>query len=318
MRECPTGTLTRSSSGSISREGTTEELTVELATPRTKGDIIEFSDTEESESDESINVTDIKPNVKSLPTTVEGLRRRFHELYTEFTRQRKHEHRNELVFLLDELLRQEGINREEYKHLNSILAESLGSGIGVGGEEPLEKDNAEDEVKSRVEKINTLIRSIGEYSIQDDKKDLLELMHEFRKDVGEDFLDTVLELKELVDVYLLEEFLAKESIRIKIDEVRRKLEGSAIFKPKQHRLKVLLDDIAQNRHRVQAILTRMADAYGEEAISFTLIQLSHEELLSEEQHLKIADALLEEELNSSWSVDVIKHKVKVLNSYLED
>ena len=76
------------------------------------------------------------------------------------------------------------------------------------------------------------------YSIQHDKNELLELMHEFRKDVGEDddFLDTVLELEELVDVYLLREFLERESIRIKIDEVRRKLEGSAILKSKQNRL----------------------------------------------------------------------------------
>ena len=66
-------------------------------------------------------------------------------------------------------------------------------------------------------------------------------MNAFRKDVGEDgdFLDTVLELEELVDVYLLEKFLEKEPIRIKIDKV--------ILKCKQHRLKVLLDDITQNR-----------------------------------------------------------------------
>ena len=57
--------------------------------------------------------------------------------------------------------------------------------------------------------------------IQHDKKELLELMHEFRKGVGgEDFLDSVLELEELVDVYLLEEFLRKEPIRTKIDEVK--------------------------------------------------------------------------------------------------
>ena len=39
--------------------------------------------------------------------------------------------------------------------------------------------------------------------------------------------DTVLELEELV------EFLEKEPIRTKIDEVRRNLEGSAILKSKQ-------------------------------------------------------------------------------------
>ena len=37
-----------------------------------------------------------------------------------------------------------------------------------------------------------------------------------------------------------------------------------------------------------------------------LKQLAREELLSEEQHLKLADALLEEEFNSSRLVDVIK------------
>ena len=41
-----------------------------------------------------------------------------------------------------------------------------------------------------------------------------------------------------------------------------------------NRLKTLLDDIAQNCHRVQTILTRMADADGEKA--FNLKQLAHE------------------------------------------
>ena len=133
------------------------------STPRTKEDIIGFSDPEDSESDaESI---DVQPNMKLLPATLEGLLKHFHELYTEFRRQGKHEHRNELVFLLDELLLQQGIDREECTILNNILAKSLGSG---------------------------------------------------RAD--EDFLDTVLEFEELVDVYLLKEFLKKEPIRIKIEE----------------------------------------------------------------------------------------------------
>ena len=51
------------------------ELAVKL-TPRTKGDIIGF------------NVVDIQPNVNLLPGTVEGLGKRFHELYTELTLQR--------------------------------------------------------------------------------------------------------------------------------------------------------------------------------------------------------------------------------------
>ena len=129
------------------------------------------------------------------------------------------------------------------------------------------------QLKTENEKITSLIQSTVEYLIQQDKKELLELMREFRKDVGEDFLDTALELEELVDVYLLDEFLEKEPIRNKIDEVRRKMEGSAaIHKSKQHRLKVLFDDIARNRHPVQTIFQRLADAKGgeEQQLSFTL------------------------------------------------
>ena len=124
-------------------------------------------------------------------------------------------------------------------------------------------------------------------------------MDEFRKYVGEDFLGTVLELEELVDVYLLEEFIEKEPIRTKIDEVRRKLEGSPTLKSKQHRLNILLDDIAQNRYRVQTILKRLAEAEGEEQLSFILKQLTREELFSEEQHLELAKVLQNDDFYSS-------------------
>ena len=53
---------------------------------------------------------------------MEGLRRSFHELYKEFTRQGKHEHRKERVFLLDEL-----------------YSRSLGSGIELAGEDKRRK-----------------------------------------------------------------------------------------------------------------------------------------------------------------------------------
>ena len=144
--------------------------------------------------------------------------------------------------------------REEYTILNNILAKSLGSGIadvvdvedveGVEDDSVAEEDKAEVADKSPDEK--TLIQSTVEYLIQHDKKELLDVVNEFRKKVDGDFLDTLLELEELVDVYLLKEFLEKEPIRIKMDEVRRKLEGSAaIPKSKQHRQKMLFDDIAQ-------------------------------------------------------------------------
>ena len=39
---------------------------------------------------------------------------------------REHEHSNEIVFVFDELLRQEAITRDDYTKLNNILAEFLG------------------------------------------------------------------------------------------------------------------------------------------------------------------------------------------------
>ena len=65
---------------------------------------------------------------------------------------------------------------------------------------------------------------------------------------------------------------------------------------------MLLDDIAQNPYHVQSILRRLADAEGEEHLSFTLEQLAREELLSEEQHLELAEALQNDDLYSSSKI----------------
>ena len=112
---------------------------------RTKRDIIGFGNTDtetaEDESDESIDITDIKSNVKFLPASNNGLPERFNQLSKEFMRQGKHEHRNELVFLLYELLWQDSINRDEYAQFNNMLAESLGSGLAKEIEST--KDEAE-------------------------------------------------------------------------------------------------------------------------------------------------------------------------------
>ena len=109
-----------------------------------------------------------------------------------------HDHRNELLFLLDVLLRQDGINRDEYAQLNNMLPKSLDE------EDESTKDEVESTTMEEDEgRLKKLIRSTVEYLIQYDKKELLELIKEFRKDVGEDVLNTVLEFEELVDVYLL-------------------------------------------------------------------------------------------------------------------
>ena len=116
--------------------------------PRTKGVIIGFSDGEsddddeqsideemegENEEDGSDSIDDVKPKGEdmemkieefTLTDTIEGVRDRFNELYVEFMRHNKHEHRNELMFLLDEVLRQGTIPPTEYTQLNTGLTEA--------------------------------------------------------------------------------------------------------------------------------------------------------------------------------------------------
>ena len=75
------------------------------------------------------NVMNSGYKVKHFPATVNGLVERFRELFIEFIRKGKHKHRNEPVFLLDELLQQERIDRDQYKQLKTMLAESLNEGL---------------------------------------------------------------------------------------------------------------------------------------------------------------------------------------------
>ena len=81
------------------------------------------------------------------------------------------------------------------------------------------------------------------------------------------------------------------------------LEGSLITKSKQHRLKMLLNDIYSNRYRLQTILTRLDDAQNARDISNILEQLVREEMLSHEQYEKLVEL---EELELPSVVEIIK------------
>ena len=60
-----------------------------------------------------------------------------------------------------------------------------------------------------------------------------------------------------------------------------------IQKSKQHRLKVLVSDIDKNRYRVEYVLTRLNHAHEEEGKCNVLQQLLREDLLSEDQFLRL-------------------------------
>ena len=77
-------------------------------------------------------------------------------------REEKHEHRNEIFSILDELLRQDAITRGEYKQLNTMLAESL--------------DEEEDELKK-------VIHATTHNVTESDKKELMELLTELKEEV---------------------------------------------------------------------------------------------------------------------------------------
>jgi hypothetical protein len=121
--------------------GVVAEMFQYKSPPRTKGDIIDYSDNDDDGScsddddvshDEAINIHELPPPdiVKFLPTTIEGLRVSFEELIKNIAidrksgRYEKTGNRNEAVFLLDELKRQGGISRRMYRQYNNFLVVS--------------------------------------------------------------------------------------------------------------------------------------------------------------------------------------------------
>jgi len=217
----------------------------------------EDDDHDEENDDDEENQKE--SSVKLLPTTRVGLESRFNKLFGEFTRQKKLENRNELVFLLDEMLRHEYITPVDYESFNNILSESLES---TGSEKA---------------DIRNLIQSTTKTLIRNDEEEVKKLIKEFKSVTDEET-----EMEEMEKS--VEKFLKGELTLSSILDIGRKL-GPKILLSKQLRLKMLLKDIADNRDRVQTILLRLNDGRDEN----TLKQLVREQLLSPEQHEKIKE-----------------------------
>ena len=93
-----------------------------------------------------------------------------------------------------------------------------------------------------------------------DKEELVELLKEFKDEAGEEFIDTIIKLEEPINAFFTDEFLDGDSILPMIDELRAAIENSPLTKSKQHRLKLLVDDINKNRYHVKSILTTLNNA----------------------------------------------------------
>ena len=72
-----------------------------------------------------------------------------------------------------------------------------------------------------------------------------------------------------------------------INKLRTAIDNSSISKMKPHRLKMLVDDINNNRYRVRSILTRLSNSQDD--IKTIANVLAREELLSKEQFEKLAE-----------------------------
>ena len=117
------------------------------------------------------------------------------------------------------------------------------------------------------------------------------MLKDIESEAGPDFIDSVTELKTLVDQFLRNKFdLNGELLLPKIIDLCRKLEASPTIELlKQLRVKMLLNDIDKNRFRVESILTRLDMAEDEKDISNTLEQLLRQELISPEEYKKLTE-----------------------------
>ena len=145
----------------------------------------------------------------------------------------KHEHTNELMFLLDEMIRQGAITPTEYVQLDTSLTEAA----------DLRTDEAEKEEDSDDDEEQNLMKSAVDYIIQHDKEELLQLMEELKDDIDEEFMNIVLDIEKLLEIFFEEEFLDGEPIRPQIDELFNKLETSEIPKSNRHRIKIGLNKL---------------------------------------------------------------------------
>ena len=126
-----------------------------------------------------------------------------------------------------------------------------------------------------------LLRMINlPYIIQDDKEEFLKLIDELKEILTS---DTLLQLEKVVGEFLIRE---KQDGKPIINDLLRELENSSIPLSKQMRLKMLINDIDQNRYRVKSIFNWLDGAEDNE--QDILKRLYREELSSEEQFEKLS------------------------------
>ena len=125
------------------------------------------------------------------------------------------------------------------------------------------------------------IKNTIDYVTQLDKQELSNLLMKPRDDVDEEFLDTVFELELLPGKFLIDEFEEGQPLLPMIEEQRLKLEAPPASMSKLLQVKMLLDDINNNRRRIQEIFNRINNAEDNEEDIWKI--LVREALISTQQ-----------------------------------
>ena len=253
--------------------------------------------------------------VKFLPSTKDDLFKRFNQLFIEFWREQKHQNRNELMAILDELLRQKYIQQETYTKVSDLIAPfhcTREIDQGNNGAEESAEDNddnltmvSEEENEENI--LKEVIDEVFHYIIVHDKNELDHLLEELKND--DVFAEEVHKLKILVDEYIDNKYRGNVLVMDDINKLLTKLSSSKITsKATLHRVQMLLREIEQNRDRIQQVIRRMGTVFvdnvdGKEVVNM-LKRLAKEDLLSHEQYTELSS--LENMLDMEKLIGVMK------------
>ena len=237
--------------------------------PRTKGQIIGYEDDDQEQPTEN----------QMIPDDDDELQDRFNHLLIEYTREKKPESGRELAMLLDIMLDRGLVTAVEYSKLNSLIDLPP---TADEDEQSDATDKEEDEKEEEQDELGKIIKETVDYVIRLDKEELSELLMELRDEVSAgEFLDALIDLDLLAGKFLENEFEDGVLLLPLIEEKRVSLEASPASPSKLLRVKILLDDINNNRHRIQEIFQRIDDAEENEADIWKI--LVREGLISDDQ-----------------------------------
>ena len=217
-----------------------------------------LSDDNES-SDASMCIDDLPPpstssNIQSLPSPTSSkiqflssdighLKDHFEQIFVDFVENKQYQYRKEIDSILDELLRRNAITHEEYTKVNDFL--SVKDGVG----------KEEDDVYSKISK--TL-----KHIIKEDRNELDELLSMFEEMNDEDDDERLQTLRKLIEEWVEGE-LVPANQEVELEDILGLLKKLKDSKPRSKvlRIEMILQDIRENRKRVQDALRHVYNVF---------------------------------------------------------